>query len=310
MEYEKYIIKFFYDGDRPKCACGCKKETKFFKGLFLKYFEDHKNKIKVPEDIKLKIRNTKLRNSSKEYKKLGLDQDELKNLWELYKNTNKSINEISQLAGVDGRTIKKYWVLLNITNKKMLNRVSKKHKYNISIKKRKTNRIKKIDRKLYLEILDYVYNKKSVGYPITFRKCMNEFDINLSVYIFKNNLVSLFGKKVLNLFKNSCSSQEELNFLLILKFYFGDKNVFGSYPLEGRIYDFMISDKLLIEYDGNFWHSNINPYTKIDIIKKRDSDKNQIAIKNGFKIYRFGSKDLYNINTVKKIKDMLEEGGK
>jgi hypothetical protein len=33
MDYEDYIVRFFFDGIKPTCACGCGAELKFNKKL-------------------------------------------------------------------------------------------------------------------------------------------------------------------------------------------------------------------------------------------------------------------------------------
>ena len=45
ISYEEYILKFYYNNNQPKCACGCENLVKFHKGDYLKYYKDHKNKI-------------------------------------------------------------------------------------------------------------------------------------------------------------------------------------------------------------------------------------------------------------------------
>jgi len=63
-----------------------------------------------------------------------------------------------------------------------------------------------------------------------------------------------------------------------------------------KFYDFTIlCQKLIIEYDGIYWHSSINA-------KDNDKLKTQLAIKNGFKILRISSND-----SVEHNKKMINE---
>ena len=55
ITYEQYILKYVHNNIRPLCACGCGKETKFFKGKFFKYYEDHKNTTKQSDELKEKL---------------------------------------------------------------------------------------------------------------------------------------------------------------------------------------------------------------------------------------------------------------
>jgi very-short-patch-repair endonuclease len=68
---------------------------------------------------------------------------------------------------------------------------------------------------------------------------------------------------------------------------------------------------ILIEVDGDFWHSNPIKYPKGPINKcqiqnaKRDIEKNKWALDNGYKLLRFWENDINN--NIKKVKQMLLE---
>ena len=69
-----------------------------------------------------------------------------------------------------------------------------------------------------------------------------------------------------------------------------------EYVLENKSYDFRVYDKILVEVDGDYWHSNPDKYTKLNntqqINKINDKIKNLIAIKNGFILLRIWESEL------------------
>ena len=80
----------------------------------------------------------------------------------------------------------------------------------------------------------------------------------------------------------------------------------------GRFYDFYIpSHRILIEIDGNYWHSNPKFYNNnnINAIQKRnkkiDEIKNNWANNNNFILLRFWEYDI--LNNSKKVMDILKK---
>lgn len=59
------------------------------------------------------------------------------------------------------------------------------------------------------------------------------------------------------------------NFLTVLKFYFNNA-VSSSFELDDKIFDYKLGKKILIELDGEYWHSN-------DKAIENDKIKNEIA---------------------------------
>jgi len=73
-----------------------------------------------------------------------------------------------------------------------------------------------------------------------------------------------------------------------------------------KIFDFLLKEKnILVEIDGDYWHGNPNKFKKLNeqqiITQKNDFFKNELALKNGYKILRFWEDDL------KKNKDFIKE---
>ena len=87
-------------------------------------------------------------------------------------------------------------------------------------------------------------------------------------------------------------------------YFFGKNNIKRQVTIERKIYDFLLFNKLLIEFDGEYWHS-----TDRAIIN--DKTKNEIALKNGYQIMRISDKKAKQIDNIieiaNKIKDIKNE---
>ncbi|WP_180994123.1 hypothetical protein [Bacillus sp. Marseille-P3661] len=85
-----------------------------------------------------------------------------------------------------------------------------------------------------------------------------------------------------------------------------------SFILENRQYDFLVqSQKLIIECDGDYWHANPKFYPspkdwQLERIQI-DKQKNEIAIKNNYKIVRFWEFDILNNRdfVISKLKSII-----
>ena len=120
------------------------------------------------------------------------------------------------------------------------------------------------------------------------------------MYIIQKRLVEKFGEDCLNLFSSGLSSIPEIKFKFILEYYFGEKNVTHTFLLKRKIYDFLLYDKLIIEYDGDYWHSSPDK-------KEKDIEKNEIAKNNGYEIYRVLDSNSKNPEIIIDIKKLLNE---
>jgi very-short-patch-repair endonuclease len=107
------------------------------------------------------------------------------------------------------------------------------------------------------------------------------------------------------------SSKLEEKFILILDILdINYKRFFYAKPIKA-FYDFYIPEyNILIEVDGDFWHCNpiSFPEPKYDSQKhnmKRDQEKNQWALENGYTLLRFWENDINN--NIKEVKNILLE---
>lgn len=292
MEYKNYVIKFDYNGEIPTCACGCGEETNFSKGKFFKYYKDHKNNVigvyKNPK--KNKKEKEIIQSISYKISTLGLCIEDLKNSYKSFINFDKNLTDISKELCLDKRTFKKYWKILGfIENEENFKRICKKHQVYWSTKKE--NKIKKINEQKLLNLYTFLSHNKN---RYTIKELKDKFDIKYSVLVIYKRLCENFGEsEVKNLIKYGNSSKPEIEFYNVLKYFFGN-NLKKQHKLEGKIYDMLLLDDILIEFDGDYWHS-------IPENIKNDKIKNEIAKRNGFDLIRIRESESNNLDILKKI---------
>ena len=80
------------------------------------------------------------------------------------------------------------------------------------------------------------------------------------------------------------------------------KDILSSYDaiLENKNFDFKIGRKILIELDGEYWHSK-------EEVKLNDKIKNKIAEINNYVLIRVSDKEVKNLNFINKIKKIYDE---
>jgi len=292
-----YTLKFI-TSEHPLCACGCGEKVKFKKWKFDKYYLDHKNKVKTEAVVVEKIVNSILKRRKTRYSDLGLSKEDLINSFELYKTEEYNQDKLSNKYGVDFRVLKKYWILLDIAKKSAINRYARMHKGVWSNQGHKNGQYQPIEN----EILDDIYNfLKNSDKKVTFQYLKEMFSIKHSSAVLKKRLYEKFGKENIKQYMIlGTKSHEEVNFGFVLKYYFGDKNVKQQFLLKRKIYDFLIFNRLIIEYDGLYWHQN----TAIN-----DEEKNKIALENGYVLYRVSDKRSKNIEILVEIQKILKNLG-
>lgn len=297
---------------RPTCGCGCGKEVKIKGLVFNKYHKDHKNKMPMSEEAKEKTNLAKNKTISDYWQTLlsKLDKEKFQIIWERYVvDKDYNMDKVSLDLGFDKRSIRDYWYRLGIASKEELNKQSKLHK-SIYSKKPHRNGYKEIDVGILEEI------KKTLE---TNPKQHSVLDIKLKFAVTHPQNIILkrlyeyyteeYIKPLFATIKGN-SSIEEIEFGKVLGFYFGTKNLKTQFKLKyfndtknkniTKHYDFCLFDKLLIEYDGEYWHNKEQGI-------KNDALKNKLAIDNGYMIYRVASKEAKNIDILLNIKRILNE---
>jgi len=299
VDVKDYVLKYYYNNIQPKCLCGCGRDTDYFKWKFFKYYRDHKNHMKVSKNVLEKRKKTIKENSKYGYIKLGLKYSDLVDMFYEFKN-KISLMELSEKYKIDRRTLEKYWILNGISNLKEIRRYKKLHQFVWGNQLEKNGIFVEIDDDLLKEMMDYSWKKHKIRKNLSITQLIKKFNLNYSKYVVEKRLVEKFGDDILKIFKSGLSSEPELEFKYILEFYLGKKNVTHTFPLCGKFYDFLLYDRLLLEFDGEYWHKD-----------KQDNDllKDNIAKDNNYNIFRVSDKDYKNplviiklINFIKKNK--------
>lgn len=288
LSVKEYVIKHEYNSVKPLCACGCGNEVGFSKWKFNKYYKDHKNKCPVPIEIREKISSSL---ASRAADNCVLSEKELKESFKLYKTPEFNLTKIQEKYGCDSRVIKKYWISFGIANQALISRYSKLHKGVWSNQGTKNGQYVEIPDSILDEIESFLSsNKKKVTYSFL----LNRFKLKVSKGILKKRLLERFGEKILGYLDLGNRSHQEVDFGYVLKYFFGAKNVKTQFKLQRKIYDFLLYDKIIIEYDGSYWHDEIS-----------DEQKNQIALDNGYIIFRVSDKERKNIQVLLEIEKLL-----
>lgn len=300
-KYIDYIININYDGKRPFCNCGCNNLTDFNRGKFYKYYKDHKNNVigKYKNPKKIKNNDDVVNSIEKKLQTVSLTIEDIKNFYNDFINYKISLTDIEKISSIDKRTIKSYWKILNfINNNEDFNRVIKKHQYTWIDKNNKRGGKKLVDENILLEIKIFIENNRN---KFTIKEIKNKFDLfNYTELVLYKRLCELFGKEYINeLLKSGNSSKSEIEYFNILKYFYGNE-IKKQFRLENKIYDYILLDKILIEFDGDYWHS-------LPKNKYNDNLKNDIAIKNGYYLIRIKENESNNIEILNKINETYEK---
>lgn len=299
---KEYIIKYNYNGIEPICNCGCGNKVKFTKGRFLKYFYDHKNKMPVSKESIEKSLQTRIKNGtlSMQYRlnKLSMNEPELIEYYNEFMKFKISLRKISENTGLDKRTIRKYWKELKLINDiEQFKRVCRKHQgyWTDSIRNIKIDDYEKV----LIELPNIINFIKTSKNKHTLGEIIRIFDLNVKPNFLYKELIDNYDDSIDKYIKFHNSSSSEIEFYNVLRYYFSNK-VKRQYKLENRTFDFILGDKILIEYDGIYWHS-------ADSVKLNDKYKDNLAINNGFIIIRVSETNSKDIETLVKIKKIYDE---
>ena len=147
LTVEEYIIKAFYNGEYPTCACGCgtilnfKRKDCFFRpGYgFGKYCDSshvsrNPNKIKDPSKFVSKYDTLEYVENHYE-KNFGLDN--IKNALSDFLSCTTSLDEISKKYYIDKRTLKRAWYRLNLITEEEYNKQIKITQFKVSGQRKK-----------------------------------------------------------------------------------------------------------------------------------------------------------------------------
>ena len=296
---EEYYCKHYLKDNENICACGCGNKTRFHKGKYLKYFSDHKNYVLQSEETLFKIKKTKeIENKiSNLLEKTNITFDILKETYGKFINLEKPISVLAKDLSIDFRTLKDYWLKSGLVNdREIFKRTCLKSKtkwLNIPLTP-SDNIIELLNCKLYL-IKELLKDNKKV----TFNQINSVIGLKLNKnylgWFLKEKLTSSELKKIMFI----KHSQIEIDFLNVLNFYFGS-SVLGSFELGGKIFDYKLGKNILIELDGEYWHS-------AEDAKNNDKIKNEIAKTNGFVLIRVSDKHVKSLDFLNNLKSTYDK---
>lgn len=293
-----YLIKFDFDGIHPTCLCGCGKEVTFSprrkqrgRNGFCKYYKDHYKRVQS-EITKGKLKDLSYLDIDVVLKKYQIDSETLENSYNDYMNFQKSMRQILNDVSIDKRTLISWWNKLGlIKDKAIFRRTQKRHQGFWKPKK-------EIDLNKIFDIYQFIKKNPNI---FTISNLKIKFRIKESRLILQRTLYDQYGKEEIDkLISIGNSSKAELDLYFILVYYFGQKNVKRQFKIEKKYYDYKLGEKILIEYDGDYWHS------RPDSIKN-DNLKNDLATKNGYILFRIKESESRNIEILKKIEKLWKK---
>lgn len=305
---EDYIIKYYYNGIRPTCKCGCGKPVKYVSKspskdriCFLDYYSCTHVKP-TPEIIqKIRAKSIEKRNNILEsLKSLNLTEDDLRNAYYDYVNFKCTMYDITKRLFHDNRTIIKYWKLLKlIPDMNIFAQIRLKHKTYWMNHIREPN----YDNYLLLKnnLNDIIYFLQNIKRNISLTELKNIFNLNISnTYLFNYLKNNINDNNLIQKIKTGSVSYIERDFLNVLKFYFPYSKIEPQFKIDNRYFDFKLGKRILIEIDGKYYHNN-------DKAKINDKLKNEIAKNNNYILIRIGDNDIHKIEILQKIKKIYEK---
>lgn len=303
---EEYLIKYELNGVAPKCGCGCGENVHLKQGSweFNIYAADsHVGKVCSEEGKILKQKLTEARRitwDSEKYYKSKYDESIIKASAEDFLSKLYSLSELSEKYNMDKRTLQKLWFAFKVITVEQYKEITDHFKYKVSTEKRIEKYevpsdvyawaflfIKEHPKKYNINSLIKEYNKNRV----------NKEEIN--PLVFYNQLKRKYGDEINLYLSKGFHSSEEYKFYDVLSFYFPKKYIDLGYKLNNYIYDFNIDGKILIEYDSDgFYHSSNEQI-------KKDKNKEEEAIKEGYIFMRINKDDIKNPKLINKIMQCL-----
>lgn len=309
MSIKDYTVKHEYNGVVPLCPCGCGKEVAFGKGGFQKYHSDtcYGNLVrKGNAQILNQYRNIN-KNSFDivKYYESHYDRNTYQEAFDMFNSKTMSLGDVAKSYNIDKRTLKRVWLALKIVTPEKLKELLDFTKYQLSTQNCSTNVTNNDD------LMSWCYNLiKTFPYKYTANSLRSEYNkthpnnqVAHNGNIIVQGLYRIYGDEIDLYLPDGYHSSEEYKFYEILKFYIDEYRVkLGKrfYTDDSYIiYDICIGSRLLIEYDSD------NQYHNSEKIKEKDKFKEDYAKENGYIFLRLTKNDIKDINTVTKIKELL-----
>lgn len=291
---EDYLVKYELNGVHPLCACGCGNPVKPDKGwnVWRKYYKDHKNTVKASPDVVEKQKQIMI-DRYKDPKYDVMSMEDIKSSLEEFRR-GVSLRKLVDHYGHDKRTIKNLWMKYNLIDEVEYTKLAEINQKNAAFLAKSTRIRESISyyESIHKFILDnkYKYNISEVN-SIFGNKTTNTTLMKNLLKLYKDGFDKflLFGVK----------SKEEVQYIDILRYFFGAANVRYGFRLEEKLFDALLFNKILLEYDGSYYHSSKKS-------KLNDEEKDKIAKRNGYLLIRVNENTSKDINILKKIKDYVK----
>lgn len=319
MTLEQYCIDVFYGGKHPVCACGCGEPLKFKSKNWVKTHGFGKysscthvtHSIKSIEKGKQTWEDNKVKHSIQFINDKCGGIDNIKKALEEFKLKIVSLTDIAKKLNIDKRTLKSIWVRHNLITYEEINELVQYTQFHIGTLKR----IDCLSNKD--EILHNLYTIITTNpQKYTVKSLIREYnrlnEIPISNKLNHKRLLSIlaerYGDSVYENIQYGYHSKEEIQFLQVLQFYFGVNHVKCGFKQEYKnennetctyIYDFIIKNKVVIEYDGDGY------YHQGEEKQKRDKNKENFIIQQGYKFLRLSRIDSKDPNTINLIFKLL-----
>ena len=313
MSILDYVVKHYYNGKRPLCPCGCGHELNLSQNgdrwKFTKYYADtcYGNLVRSCNEEVMRQYKESHKNDFDivKYYESHYDRKTYEEAFKMFETKNFSLTDVSKSYNIDKRTLKKVWLALKITTSEKLTELLEYTKYSLSSLNNEKN-VKNND-----DVIGWIYNyikKFPCKYtPHSLKDLYNKYhkdsQITKSGESITNALYKIYGDEIELYLANGFHSSEEYKFYQILSFYIPEYKIkIGKkFILDGNyiFYDLIIGSRILIEYDSEgFFHTS-------EESKLKDSIKENFAKENGYIFIRLTKKDILDINTINKIKNLL-----
>lgn len=321
LSMQEYIDNVYYNGIRPTCACGCGKPVPFAEKNCLynlptygyrKYY--HCSHVRKSQEFKDKhlVNNYVSKFDDITWLKQHYDDvygwDNIENAAKDFLSGEFNNEDIEKKYIIDRRTIRKIWFKFGLVTEEQYKELAKKNQFITSAKHRRIifENSEEVCAKLYNIIKNFPL-KYNINSLIKEYNKNNILQIEQSNDIVLDKMYEYYGEELYDLLQFGYHSKEELNFLNILKFYFGKSNIkcgkklkYGNNDREIYIYDICINDKILIEYDSTgFWHNS-------ESRKQLDKEKEKFALDNNYIFMRVSLEYSKNPELIIKLKKLLE----
>lgn len=307
MTKEEYVLKYYYNGVAPLCACGCGTPThlKINAWEFNRYAADsHVGKAHSEEGKKIKealMQAKKVVWDEEKYYTNRYDESFVRSSANDFLSKLYSLSELADKYKTDKRTLQKAWFAYKVVTPEQYQEITSYFKYKVSAEKRLEKYEVPADKYAWAYLLIKEHPKKYTTNSLIKeynKNRINKEDIN--PFVFYNQLKRKYGDEVDLYLAKGIHSSIEYKFYEVLSFYFPDEYIELGFRLDSFIYDFCIGSKLIIEYDDDgFYHSS-------KAQKKKDKNKEKIALDAGYRFLRVSSTEIKTIELLERIKKCLD----